>query len=387
MARFSVGGDEDGNEDRPTNRPLPKRPRISNPIVYKRPASSRDNPTTSAAPELLVERISRPEERVPAPAESERQTSDESETSWSDSTSDSEEASSDSGEEEEGIQQQQTQRSGGEVQLTEARTDPVASGSDAGRDPEGSNGSVSVILADPDVLDCPICYEPLCSPVYQCENGHIACASCCTTMKNKCANCCWPIGYNRCRAIEKVLESVRVACRNIKRGCKETFSYSKKLAHEKTCTYAPCSCPYIGCEFVGMSMLVYAHFALKHQFSKHFGFNHAISISLDKNQKHVYLQEKTHSTLFVLNRSVETVGSLVSVVCIAPTSEKRAFLYDLTATVGESSIKLKSFVDIMPKLMAQPPPKIYLLVPSDFISVSGQLKLELTIWRNPAHLN
>lgn len=173
MARFSVGGDEDGNEDRPTNRPLPKRPRLPISLSNKRPAAaaanSRDRPTTSNAAansrdpstttvaEYLVGRISQPEERVLAGEESERLSSDESETSWSDTSTDSS-----STEEEEDIQQQPQQQTGGEVQLAEARADLIASGSD-----EGTSGSFSVTLSDPDVLDCPICYEPLCSPVYQ----------------------------------------------------------------------------------------------------------------------------------------------------------------------------------------------------------------------------
>ena len=31
---------------------------------------------------------------------------------------------------------------------------------------------ISLILADPDVLNCVICFELLGIPVYQCENGH-----------------------------------------------------------------------------------------------------------------------------------------------------------------------------------------------------------------------
>ncbi|XP_047966043.1 putative E3 ubiquitin-protein ligase SINA-like 6 [Salvia hispanica] len=280
-----------------------------------------------------------------------------------------------SGEEGENVQQQPTPRNGDVSQ---------PSGSDT------SSGSISVTLTDPDVLDCPICYVPLCSPVYQCENGHIACASCCTTMKNKCASCCWPIGYNRCRAIEKVLESVRVACRNLPRGCLQKFSYSKKLAHEKICNFAAISCPHTGCDFASFSKSVYAHFALKHsQISKLFCFNEVISLSLDKDQKHVFLQEKNMNTVFILNRTVETVGSFVNVVCIAPAAAKKAYLFDLTATVGESSIKLKSVVDVMPKWMAETPAesptKLYLIVPKAFISISGVMKLELKIFRDVHH--
>ncbi|XP_042023124.1 putative E3 ubiquitin-protein ligase SINA-like 6, partial [Salvia splendens] len=279
-----------------------------------------------------------------------------------------------SGEKGENVQQQPTPRNGDVSQPAEA------SGSDT------SSGSISVTLTDPDVLDCPICYVSLCSPVYQCENGHIACASCCTTMKNKCASCSWPIGYNRCRAIEKVLESVRVACRNLPRGCLQKFSYSKKLGHEKICNYTAISCPHTGCDFASFSQSVYSHFALKHsQSSKLFCFNEVISLSLDKDQKHVFLQEKNMSTVFILNRTVEPMGSFVNVVCVAPAAAKKAYLFDLTATVGESSIKLKSVVDVMPKWMAGPPSKLYLIVPKAFISISGVVKLELHIFRNEHH--
>ncbi|BBN68995.1 hypothetical protein Prudu_682S000700 [Prunus dulcis] len=48
---------------------------------------------------------------------------------------------------------------------------------------EGSH--VVVTLTDPELFDCPICYEPLTIPVYQCDqNSHIACSSCRTKINN-----------------------------------------------------------------------------------------------------------------------------------------------------------------------------------------------------------
>ncbi|KAL0343408.1 UNVERIFIED_CONTAM: E3 ubiquitin-protein ligase SINA-like 10 [Sesamum angustifolium] len=384
MARFSVGGDEDGNEDRPSNnRPLPKKPRISSTsfVSLNRPnanvnaSNSVDRATvsTSTAPQPELDQELRTEESVSAEEESEGESVGESDNSWSGSSSEEES--------EEGEDEQQNQRSGNEVQPTEARIESTPGENGACPESGGPSGPISVTLTDPDVLDCPICFEPLCSPVYQCENGHIACAPCCTRMRNKCASCCWPIGYNRCRAIEKVLESVKITCRNMPHGCKETLSYSKKLAHEKTCNYAPCSCPHPGCNYVGVCKSLYAHFALQHSHSsKQFRFNSAISISLDTNQNHVILQERSHSILFILNRSIESRGSFVNVVCVAPASAEKAFLYDLTATVGESSIKLRAWADCVPKWMADPPAKMYLFVPRDFMS--GQLTLKLSIWRD-----
>ncbi|KAI4331950.1 hypothetical protein L6164_016894 [Bauhinia variegata] len=68
---------------------------------------------------------------------------------------------------------------------------------------KGRGKYVSVFLTEPEVLDCFICYEPLSIPVFQCENEHTACRSCCVKIGNKCPMCSMPIGYNRCRAIEK----------------------------------------------------------------------------------------------------------------------------------------------------------------------------------------
>lgn len=164
-------------------------------------------------------------------------------------------------------------------------------------------------------------------------------------------------------------------------GCTESLSYSKKLAHEKACTYTPCSCPYTGCDFVGVAKCLYSHFSQQHTSNK-FIFNAIIPILLHNTQKHAYLQETSQNTLFILTRSVETVGSFINVVCVAPSSEKRLFSYEVTATYGESSVKLKTFVDLMTKWTSHPPAKMRLLVPSEFIGSSGLLRVDVMIRRN-----
>jgi hypothetical protein len=63
----------------------------------------------------------------------------------------------------------------------------------------------------------------------QCENGHIACSSCCIKLSNKCPSCFWPIGYIRCRAIEKVLEVVKIPCQNSSMGAKKWLLTVEKV--------------------------------------------------------------------------------------------------------------------------------------------------------------
>ncbi|XP_044467471.1 uncharacterized protein LOC123197304 isoform X3 [Mangifera indica] len=124
----------------------------------------------------------------------------------------------------------------------------------------GSSKAVpfSLIVSDPELFDCPICLEPLTIPVFQCEDGHIVCSVCCGQL-SVCPTCSLPVGYIRCRAIEKVLESVKVRCPNTKYGCNETMSYNLMSDHELTCQYMPCSCPLSDCNFIGTPAKLHQH--------------------------------------------------------------------------------------------------------------------------------
>lgn len=214
----------------------------------------------------------------------------------------------------------------------------------------------------------------------QCENGHIACASCCSRILNRCPSCCRPIGHNRCRAIEKVLESVKVSCRNTKYGCTRMVKYCHKDEHENTCSHAPCSCPLLDCNFMGDSWRLYSHFNLRHPTSgKTFLFNKHFSVSLEKSQKSVILKESKEAIIFILNHFSECHGSAINVIRIAPSGSVGRFSYKLAAKEGDTSIKLQSSVDSIPKCVDCPPAKNFLLVPSYYTSTCGLLKLDVCI--------
>ncbi|CAA7057590.1 unnamed protein product [Microthlaspi erraticum] len=54
------------------------------------------------------------------------------------------------------------------------------------------------LMLDFDVINCPVCCEPLAVPIFQCENGHLDCSSCCPKLSNKCPACALPVGHIRC---------------------------------------------------------------------------------------------------------------------------------------------------------------------------------------------
>lgn len=241
--------------------------------------------------------------------------------------------------------------------------------------------SISVFLTDPDVLDCSICFDPLTIPVFQCENGHIACCSCCTKLSYKCPSCSLPIGYNRCRAIEKVLESVKIVCQNRQYGCKETVTYSKKKDHEKSCTYEPCSCPLTSCNFVSSFKQLYSHFSSQHKDSAvpfHYGLN--FTVRLNTSDKFRVLQECNDGVLFILKNEIEVIGNLVSLSCIRPCSF-RSYSYELVADYEGNSLKLVSFTESRQEQVDYPL-TVFLLIPPNFFGSSGQLRLNILIYSN-----
>nr|GEU91470.1 aminotransferase-like mobile domain-containing protein [Tanacetum cinerariifolium] len=245
---------------------------------------------------------------------------------------------------------------------------------------ENANGALSVVFTDPDVLDCPICLDPLCAPVFQCENGHIACNSCCSKVKRICPSCCMPIGYNRCRAIEKVTESVQVSCKNVQYGCKETMAYYKKHEHEQMCPHVTCFCPHPSCPFAGSSRNLYHHFGIRHTASTtRFTYNTTFTLPVELNQKRILLQEQHESVIFILNHEVKQHGRSFNVDCVGPDTLKTSFEYQLIAKNMETSLSVQSVPEIYSKWSEHTLKKSYLTVPSDFLGYSGILSLHVCI--------
>uniref|UniRef100_A0ACD5TSV4 Uncharacterized protein n=1 Tax=Avena sativa TaxID=4498 RepID=A0ACD5TSV4_AVESA len=103
--------------------------------------------------------------------------------------------------------------------------------------------NVTVDLED---FDCNVCFAPLKPPVFQCASGHILCSICYEKLpgKEKCQVCSITIGYNRCFAMERVLQSIQVLCSNARNGCTARMPYHEMEEHEK-------ECPKAGCGFAG----------------------------------------------------------------------------------------------------------------------------------------
>ncbi|CAM8900658.1 unnamed protein product [Rhodiola kirilowii] len=247
-----------------------------------------------------------------------------------------------------------------------------------------TDGSISVILTDPDILDCIVCYHPLKIPVFQCENGHIACSSCCTKLKNKCPSCSFPIGYNRCRAIEKVIESVKALCKNSRYGCVKRLSLSERKDHEYTCVHKPYTCPITRCGFEGSCQQLWQHCSDTHSdLVKRFQYNRLLPFSLDKNCEEIILIEEKEDAVFVLKNSREDYGNLIIVRFVCPIVPRRVLSYDLMARKDIDTVGLHSIMEENCYREYGTKNSNVLVVPRVYSAVNRLLKMELCIqYRN-----
>uniref|UniRef100_A0A0D3EUB2 RING-type E3 ubiquitin transferase n=1 Tax=Oryza barthii TaxID=65489 RepID=A0A0D3EUB2_9ORYZ len=106
----------------------------------------------------------------------------------------------------------------------------------------GQRSSVATIATvDLEVLDRTVCCHPLKPPVLQCGVGHVICSSCHGKLpdKNRCHVCAMDTAYNRCFAVEQILRSILVPCRNAGYGCDAKTAYHDSDSHEDGCPHAP----------------------------------------------------------------------------------------------------------------------------------------------------
>ncbi|XP_010445578.1 PREDICTED: E3 ubiquitin-protein ligase SINA-like 7 [Camelina sativa] len=237
-------------------------------------------------------------------------------------------------------------------------------------------------MLDLDFLDCPICVEPFTIPIFQCDNGHFTCASCFPKLSNKCPSCALPVGHSRCRAMEKVLESIFVPCPNANLGCTKHVSYGKEATHEKECTFSQiCSCPLEDCSHICSYDNMFRHFTRDHQ-NRYMLFccDNFFNVRMNINDKILIEIEYMINLSFAVQCFREPYGVYVTVSCIAPsTPEVGEFTYLLIYTVDGNTMTYESSeVKRILEVSSQRPEESFMLIPKRFLR-GDSLKMKLCI--------
>ncbi|CAN7129897.1 unnamed protein product [Brassica rapa subsp. narinosa] len=220
----------------------------------------------------------------------------------------------------------------------------------------------------------------------QCDNGHIACSSCCTNLRSKCPSCTLPIGVYRNRMMERVVEAVIVPCPNAKHGCTEMFSYGKELVHEKECSFALCYCPRRGCNYAGLCKDLYRHYYNCSSAREYFRCGYNVQAWMHIRDKILVLQEGREGPLVAIQCFEEEQGVYVTVNCIAPcVPGVSEFSFQLSYSSYGGADKTMSFglgeMNRIQKVCFQTPDKDFMFVPHYFLAGRTSLKMNICVRR------
>ncbi|KAJ1295305.1 hypothetical protein BS78_01G213800 [Paspalum vaginatum] len=247
----------------------------------------------------------------------------------------------------------------------------------------GEADGISVRI-DPDVLDCSICFEPLRPPLYQCQNGHVACFSCWSMLNNKCHICSHEANFVRNIALEKVVESVKSPCSYAKWGCSMLTSYSLRNAHEESCLFAPSVCPVPGCGYIGFTGWWSGHFFINHNADgMRFLYSQCFEVNMESSVPFLVLLAEDDHLFLLLNKDEMPFGLALSVICLRTGNLNWNFIYKIRATSTENtenSLQLKASATNTREWGGVYPTEAFLLVPYAFFK-SNKLTLNVCIER------
>lgn len=105
--------------------------------------------------------------------------------------------------------------------------------------PANPNTTEVVLAAVMSYSLCPVCFEQLMPPIYQCCNGHIICCTCIERIE-KCVECRLPFSQlPRIRniALEKIRNNLPVDCANKNEGCNQKVIVEFLRDHLHVCPY------------------------------------------------------------------------------------------------------------------------------------------------------
>ncbi|KAJ0260301.1 Seven-in-absentia protein [Hirschfeldia incana] len=235
-------------------------------------------------------------------------------------------------------------------------------------------------LMDLDVTDCPICFNTLTIPIFQCDNGHITCSTCCQRLSQKCATCSLPT-LSRNRAMERVIELLRVQCPNA--GCFKMVSCSETSAHVNHCPFTQRTCPFRSCDFTCSFKDLYKHSLAKHSIAAPTAAipGQSLSVSMFKFGTFMRLILSLGKRIIIKEQSTEGEGEIVVVewfdmpdgrifyaCCIGPGTDKFSYQLKLSLQSGDELL-FNSDLQRVREVRSEPPRAHFLLVPSCMLPV------------------
>ncbi|RZB39071.1 Sina domain containing protein, partial [Asbolus verrucosus] len=112
-----------------------------------------------------------------------------------------------------------------------------------------------------DPLECPVCFDYITPPIYQCVTGHSICSEC-KGQVAECPTCKEEIKNTQNFTLEKMAYFLTYPCRFTEYGCDFASKPGKIKQHQKYCLHGPHYCPlreYENCNWKDSVKNIYSH--------------------------------------------------------------------------------------------------------------------------------
>ena len=101
-----------------------------------------------------------------------------------------------------------------------------------------------------ELIQCPICFDPMLSEIFTCSNGHSICNQCKDRLNSEtCPSCkenynCCNKKINRNLTLEYLIFNTMLPCKYKHNGCPVSTIGHQRKQHLKTCKYRSIQCPF-----------------------------------------------------------------------------------------------------------------------------------------------
>lgn len=205
-----------------------------------------------------------------------------------------------------------------------------------------SNADMEMLKA----IECPVCFEYMVPPIFQCEIGHSICGQCKSKVK-QCPTCTKPFGAAQNFAVENMTSYIKYPCKNSEKGC-EFISTAKNIKqHEHSCQYSAFLCPtsdYTSCSWSGLKHHIWEHCRQKHR--DHIIECQSVSIPFDpteENEEEDCFIINYMRNIFVLHWKFVNQTFFWSVQLVGPIEDSNNYYFDLDI-IDRSGKNLRIFM-------------------------------------------
>ncbi|XP_063242921.1 E3 ubiquitin-protein ligase sina-like [Bacillus rossius redtenbacheri] len=113
------------------------------------------------------------------------------------------------------------------------------------------------------VLECPVCFMYMSSPIRQCRNGHNICSECIKKV-HSCPTCRSEFIETRNHPLEEIASKMEFPCEFKGQGCPVTLKFEELKKHNKVCTYGNRRCAVRMCKWRGSVTNLMDHVVTDH---------------------------------------------------------------------------------------------------------------------------